>query len=109
MVSNAEIKQGDVVKMHNWHGVVLETHYDEAGELTILKVQTARNLFRGYGPEYIDTRLDREAVTPAPLSALQEEIEMHRGMLEGAVQRMLAMVESDTAVIPQPHMVSSEL
>ncbi len=94
MVSDAEIKPGDVIKIHNWHGVVLETHFDESGTLSILKVQTARNLFRGYGPEYIDVRLDREAVMPASSVALQEEIETHRRMLEGAVRRMLAGVKS---------------
>ncbi len=27
MVSNAKVVVGDVVKIHNWYGVVLETHF----------------------------------------------------------------------------------
>jgi hypothetical protein len=90
MVSNARLKQGDVVKIHNWHGVILETHFDESGALSVIRVQTARNLFRGYGPEYIDVRLDPEAVSLAALADLEQEIETHRRLLAGALERLLA-------------------
>lgn len=89
MVSDAPLKQGDVVRIHNWHGVVLETHFDESGALSVIRVQTARNLFRGYGPEYIDVRLDPEAVSLAALADLEQEIETHRRLLESAVGRLL--------------------
>jgi hypothetical protein len=89
MVSDAPLKQGDVVKIHNWHGVVLETHFDESGALSVIRVQTARNLFRGYGPEYIDVRLDPEAVSLAALADLEQEIETHRRLLDNALQRLL--------------------
>ena len=53
------------------------------------RVQTARNMFRGYGPEYIDVRLDADAVVLAKLIDLQQEIETHRRLLDGAVKQML--------------------
>jgi hypothetical protein len=90
MVSNTWLKQGDVVKVHNWHGVVLEIHFDESGSLSVIRVQTARNVFRGYGPEYIDPRLDPEALSIATLADLEHEIETHRQMLAGALERLLA-------------------
>lgn len=91
MVSNAIIKPGDVVRVHSWHGVVLETNYDESGALSVVRIQTVRNVFRGYGPEYIDVRLDAEAVVPAELANLQQEIETHRRLLDGAVERLINM------------------
>ncbi|MCC6607930.1 MAG: hypothetical protein IT327_32290 [Anaerolineae bacterium] len=89
MVSNAKITEGCVVKIHNWYGVVLETHYDDQNRLSIIQVQTARNIFRGYGPEYLDVRLMPEAIELASLADLQQEIETHRRLLNGAVERMI--------------------
>jgi len=98
MVPNAKITAGSIVKIHNWHGVVLETHYDENGNLSVLQVQTVRNIFRGYGPEYIDIRLQPDAVEPATLADLQQEIETHHRLLDGALNRMLAAVTSRTDI-----------
>jgi len=95
MVSNPEIAAGDVVKIHNWFGVVLETHFDNSGELSIIRVQTARNIFRGYGPEYLDARLLPEAIQRATVAELRQEIETHRRLLEGALTRMLAAAERE--------------
>ena len=94
MVSDAKIVVGDVVKIHNWFGVVLETHCDDRGELSIIQVQTARNIFRGHGPEYLDVRLQPDAVQPATLADLKQEIETHRRLLDGALARVLASAET---------------
>ena len=64
MVSNAKIAVGNVVKIQNWFGVVLEIHLDEDGNLSVIQVQTARNIFRGFGPEYIDVRFPYNSVQP---------------------------------------------
>jgi hypothetical protein len=90
MVQKATINRGDVIQIHNWYGVVLETHFDDSGELSVIRVQTARNIFRGYGPEYIDVRLDPETIKPATRAELEQEIATHRRLLEGAVGRLLA-------------------
>lgn len=89
MVQKAAVKPGDVVQIHNWYGVVLETHFDEAGALSVIRVQTARNVFRGYGPEYIDVRLDPDAIKPATRADLEREVQTHRRLLDGAVERLL--------------------
>lgn len=96
MVSNAKITEGSVVKIYNWHGVVLETHYDTQNRLSIIQVQTARNIFRGHGPEYLDVRLMPEALELATLADLQQEIETHRRLLDGAVERMMNAVAIQT-------------
>ena len=85
----ATLKPGDTVRLHNWHGVVLETNFDEDGELSVIRVQTARNVFRGYGPEYIDVRLNPDAISPATTEDLEKEIQTHRRVLDGAVERLL--------------------
>jgi hypothetical protein len=92
MASDVIVAVGDVIKIHNWHGVVLEVHHDEEGARSLLCVQTARNIFRGHGPEYIDVRLAPEAIEQATPAALQQEIETRRRLLEGAVDRLLTAV-----------------
>lgn len=96
MVSNATITKGDIVKIHNWYGVVLETHYDTQNHLSVIQVQTARNIFRGHGPEYLDVRLMPEAIELATPADLQQEIETHRRLLDGAVERMMNAVTVQT-------------
>lgn len=99
MVSGAEIAVGSVVKIHNWYGVVLETHCDDQGHLSVIRVQTARNIFRGHGPEYVDVRLLPEAIQPATLTDLRQEIETHRRLLDGALSRMIEAAD-------EPHEVA---
>src|SRR5690606_40684199 len=82
VVQKAEVKPGDVIQIHNWHGVILETHFDETGALSVIRVQTARNVFRGYGPEYIDVRLDPDAIKPATRADLERVVQTHRRRLE---------------------------
>ena len=93
MVPETKIKVGDVVKIHNWFGVVLEIHRDEDGVLSIIRVQTARNLFRGHGPEYLDIRMQPEAIEQATLADLEQEIATHQRLLDGAVARLLTAAQ----------------
>lgn len=94
MVSDTKIAVGDVVKIQNWFGVVLETHLDEAGNLSIIQVQTARNIFRGFGPEYIDVRLQPDAIQSAAQADLQAEIKKHQRLQKAALSRMLSSVQT---------------
>jgi hypothetical protein len=94
MVSDANVVAGDVIKIHNWFGIVLETHFDDTGELSIIRVQTARNIFRGHGPEYLDVRMQPEAIQPATLAELNQEIETHQRLLDDALARMLDAAET---------------
>jgi len=55
MVQEEQIEVGSILKIHNWYGVVLEVHRDGAtGEVSVLRVQTTRNVLRDYGPEYYE-------------------------------------------------------
>jgi hypothetical protein len=77
---------------------VLETHFDEKGELSIIRVQTARNIFRGHGPEYLDVRMQPDAVQPATLAELRQEIETHQRLLDDALARMLTAAEEQKPI-----------
>ena len=96
MEAHDKIMTGSVIKIHNWHGVVLETHYDTQNRLSIIQVQTARNIFRGYSPEYLDVRLMPEAIELASLADLQQEVETHYSLLNSAIARMLDAVSVQT-------------
>jgi hypothetical protein len=84
-------KAGDIIKMHSWHGVVLKVFTNEA-EGTVLQVQTARNVFRGYPPEFIEVDAAPEAITPATQADLEEEIKYLQRMREVGLQQMLNAV-----------------
>ncbi|MCZ7671780.1 MAG: hypothetical protein M5U34_33955 [Chloroflexi bacterium] len=101
MVSNAKVVVGDVVKIHNWYGVVFETHFDANDVLSIIQVQTARNIFRGHGPEYIDVRMMPDAIQAATLADLEHEIQNHQRLLNGALERMLFVVNSPELMLAE--------
>lgn len=81
-------KVGDIIKMHSWHGVVLKVFTNQIGG-TVLQVQTARNVFRGYPPEFIEVELAPEAISPATRQDLEEEISYLRQMREVGLKQML--------------------
>lgn len=99
MVPDAKVIVGDVIRIHNWFGVVLETHFDIDGELSVIRVQTARNIFRGHGPEYIDVRMLPEAIQPATRADLEQEIQTHQRLLDTAVGRMLATARQPEGIL----------
>ena len=81
-------KAGDIIKMHSWHGVVLEVFTSKTGR-TVLHVQTARNVFRGYPPEFIEVDVAPEAITPATRADLEKEIKHLKHMREIGLRQML--------------------
>ncbi len=81
MVQEEQIAVGDVLKIHNWYGVVLEVHRDSAtGDVSVLRVQTTRNVLRGYGPEYIDIRMNPEAVEIGTMDELVRDLEERKAV-----------------------------
>ncbi len=84
-------KRGDVIRMHHWHGIVLERFTGDTG--IILKVQTARNVFRKMPPELIEISNDSTAVAPATHADLLAEIEQHRRIQDSAINAMLAAAD----------------
>jgi hypothetical protein len=81
-------KVGDIIRMHNWHGVVLKVFSSDSGG-TVLQVQTARNVFRGYPPEFIEVEAAPEAITPATRADLEQEIAYLQRMREVGLQQIL--------------------
>jgi hypothetical protein len=79
---------GDVIKMYNWHGVVMNVFTSETGR-TVLQVQTARNVFRGYPPEFIEVDVAPEGVCSATRADLEKEIEYLQRMREVGLKQML--------------------
>ena len=80
---------GDIIKMHAWHGIVLEKFQSEAGH-TILKVHTVRNVFRKLGPELIDlSNVPDNAISLATQKDLEKEIQLHRTIQQDAIQELL--------------------
>ena len=95
MVSTPKV--GDIIRMRAWHGVVLDVFKNEAGK-TILRVQTARNVFRRLNPEFIEIDLAPEMIEPATLADLQAEIENYQQVLNDSITEL---VEKSNPVMKQ--------
>ena len=87
-------KAGDIIKMHSWHGVVLEIFISETGR-TVLQVQTARNVFRGYPPEFIEVEAAPEAITAATRADLDQEIKYLQSMRDMGLKQMLDRINQE--------------
>lgn len=82
-------KVGDVVKIQNWHGVILDITYTSNNQPAILQVQTPRNVFRNMGPEFIDIRLAPDKIQAANKQDLENEIEFRQNLLKASLDNML--------------------
>lgn len=85
-------KKGDIIRIHNWHGVVLNVFTDETGG-RVLQVQTVRNVFRGYGPEFIEMAVAPDSIKPANRDDLDKEIKHFTKMREIGLNKMLEVIE----------------
>ena len=85
-------KIGDIIKMYSWHGVVLDVFKNEKGR-TILRVHTARNVFRKMGPEFIEFDLAPDKISLTTLADLEAEIAQHHQMLQGAIEGLMIEVK----------------
>jgi hypothetical protein len=85
MVSTPQI--GDILRLRAWHGVVLDKLVNQQGN-TILKVQTARNVFRRLNPEFIEYDLAPDAIEIATVQQLQDEIAGYMETLNKALHEM---------------------
>ena len=95
MILDKQLKVGIILKIHNWYGVVLEVHRDSAtGDVSVLRVQTTRNVLRGYGPEYIDIRMNPEAVEIGKMDELVRDLEERRQLSVRLERQMLQTVAS---------------
>ncbi len=85
-------KIGDIIKMHTWHGVVLNVFINESGG-TVLQVQTARNVFRGYPPEFIEVEAAPDSITPAARTDLEQEVQHLQRMRQIGLKQMMDSIK----------------
>lgn len=88
-------KIGSVIRMYNWHGIVLDVLTGATGK-TVLYVQTARNIFRGKNPEHIEVDLAPGAISQATLEDLEQEIADLKRRQDGEIAKLLRLA-LDTA------------
>ena len=93
-------KVGDVIKIQNWHGVILDITYTAEHTPAILQVQTPRNIFRNMGPEFIDIRLAPDKIQPATKADLNREIMFRRKLLETSLDKILTAAQATEQPIP---------
>ncbi len=84
-------KVGSIIRIHSWHGVVLKVFTGKDGG-TVLQVQTARNVFRGYPPEFVEVEAGPELISAATRSDLDAEIRHLQRMREIGLQKMLESI-----------------
>lgn len=87
MVSAPQV--GDIIRMRAWHGIVLDKFINEQGK-TILKVQTARNIFRRLNPEFIEYDLAPDVIEVATVEQLQDEIDGYMNALSKSIEELLS-------------------
>jgi|GEM_PF-1268117 len=95
-----QAKKGDIVKIHKWHEVVLNVFLDDAGG-QVLQVQTVRNVFRGYGPEFIEMAVTPDAIELASREDLDKEIRYFTKMREIGLNKMLEVITQDSPSLAQ--------
>ena len=88
MVSPPQV--GQIIRLRSWHGVVLDVFTNDAGK-TILRVQTVRNVFRRLNPEFIEFDLAPDAIEPASLDDLQEEVTNYETALEQSIEDLISV------------------
>lgn len=85
----SEIEIGQLVKLHNAYcAVVLDKYVSQAGGV-ILRVQTLRNVWRGFKAELIDTTVAPQGIYPATLDDMQAEIESHQAVIAKGLAEMM--------------------
>jgi hypothetical protein len=83
--------------MHSWHGVVLNVFSSETGG-TVLQVQTARNVFRGYPPEFIEVEAAPDAIKLATRADLEEEVTYLQRMRDIGLKQMLDSINESVPI-----------
>lgn len=85
----SEIEVGQLIKLHNSYcAVVLDKYVSQNGGV-ILRVQTLRNVWRGFKAELIDTTVAPQGIYPATMEDVQAEIESHQAVIAKGLVDML--------------------
>ena len=85
----SEIEVGQLVKLHNSYCAVVQDKYVSQNGGVILRVQTLRNVWRGFKAELIDTTVAPQGIYPATMEDVQAEIESHQAVIAKGLVEML--------------------
>lgn len=91
-------KVGDVVRLfdwQDWHAVVLGVFYDYGGIPVILRVHSAKNVFKKIGPEFIDMRLSPTEIHPATKEDFLSEIVSRQTELNATINELLGEINGN--------------
>ncbi len=89
----ASIQVGQIVKLHNSYcAVVLNKYASDDGGI-ILRVQTLRNVWRGFKAELIDTTVAPTGIYPATMDDINAEIAQHQAAIANGLDAMMAAIK----------------
>lgn len=89
------IEVGQIIKLHNSYCAVVLNKYASTDGGIILRVQTLRNVWRGYKAELIDTTVAPTGIYPATHDDLQAEIEQHKAAIDAGLAKMMNAIGVD--------------
>lgn len=90
MVSATEVRIGQILKLHGIYCAVVLDLFTNGGGCIVLRVQTLRNVFRGFGPELIDTSVAPDGLCFATMADMDREIAQHQAKITQGLQAMMA-------------------
>jgi len=82
-----DLKKGDIVKVHLWHGVVVNLYQSEGCD-EIIEVWFVKNVFKMQRTEFLP--LPAEGLEPATMEGLQKEINDLMVGLHHNLEKLLA-------------------
>lgn len=89
------IEVGQIVKLHNAYCAVVLNKYVSADGGVILRVQTLRNVWRGFKAELIDTTVAPNGIYPATIDAINAEIAQHQETIAAGLDAMMAAIQPE--------------
>lgn len=89
------IEIGQIVKLHNSYCAVVLNKYVSADGGVILRVQTLRNVWRGYKAELIDTTVAPNGIYPATIDDINAEIAQHQRTITDGLASMVAAIGNE--------------
>jgi hypothetical protein len=93
------IEIGQIVKLHNSYCAVILNKYVSADGGVILRVQTLRNVWRGFKAELIDTAVAPNGIYPATIEDINAEIAQHQATIATGLDVMMAAIKSEAPAL----------
>lgn len=90
------IQTGQIVKLHNAYCAVVLDKFVSADGGVILRVQTLRNVWRGFKAELIDTTVSPQGIYPATVEDVKAEIAQHQEVIASGLAAMMASAGVDS-------------